>query len=275
MSDISQSRVWTLMSEDNILEEGKQYENDTLNQDFDETPLQIRNELSEDEDDDDTEAFLFKSSLKVGSSFLNIETFGSSNTEPNIEDESETFFHHPSPLCILSNTTSETIVGFYVYSNANGFLDCNYKLKNYMGFLTPGQSVKVRTKRKYNTPLSELTNISNNEEDMLMVKAMPISEDQINKDNIHEYSDLKTVFNKYNIDLMFTLSAITVKVRPCVLKKTQKKSISRQNKKKVMKKDKENNTNVTNTERGVNKYEFESSSTITISESNSAISFDQ
>lgn len=47
-----------------------------------------------------------------------------------------------------------------------------------------------------------------NTEDLLFVKALPVNEHQINMTNLHEF-DIDEVFHKFNIDLMFTLEALT------------------------------------------------------------------
>jgi len=48
-----------------------------------------------------------------------------------------------------------------------------------------------------------------NTEDLVFVKALPLNENQINSENLDEYSDLDEIFHSFNIDLMFTLEAMT------------------------------------------------------------------
>jgi hypothetical protein len=45
---------------------------------------------------------------------------------------------------------------------------------------------------------------------MVFVKAMPLDETQINKSTINNYQDYQTIFNKLNIELMFTLTNFSV-----------------------------------------------------------------
>ena len=45
-----------------------------------------------------------------------------------------------------------------------------------------------------------------------MIKGMPIDESQINTQNLGSFTNIPMIFNKYNVDLMFTLSSINVKI---------------------------------------------------------------
>ena len=48
-------------------------------------------------------------------------------------------------------------------------------------------------------------------EDLIFVKALPLNEKQVNIDNLHEFSDMEEIFNTFNVDLLFTLEAMTTK----------------------------------------------------------------
>ena len=134
-----------------FLEETKQYGQDSFSKEDHSKSLLIRNQVSfqlvnnkqDSDSDEEHEDFLFKSSLKAGSNFLEIQL-------PNSDDDSEILFTKPGELCILSNTTSDAIVAYYVFSNVNGYIENHYKLINNIGFLAPGDSISVEAKKRYN-----------------------------------------------------------------------------------------------------------------------------
>ncbi|CAI2375325.1 unnamed protein product [Moneuplotes crassus] len=159
---------------------------------------------SSDLDEESEEAFLFKSSLKVGSTFLEITT--------NCDDNSEVILNHTRALCHLKNITSDTVVAYYTSTKKRGFINSNCRLKNFAGLLLPGEEITIKVSKR---DFQNLDLIANDpEDDIMMVKAMPVDELQINSSNVCSHRrNLANIFNKYNIDLMFTLLNIEISIK--------------------------------------------------------------
>lgn len=48
-------------------------------------------------------------------------------------------------------------------------------------------------------------------EDLIFVKALPLNESQVNQENLDEFQNLEEIFHSFNVDLMFTLEAMTTR----------------------------------------------------------------
>ena len=96
---------------------------------------------------------MFKSSLKVGSTFLEIESkdvqddsdiiiMGRNDTlEDSYYSSSDSLDHNG--YFKLKNTTDSTIVAYYVYTNQNNLKTRKYRFKPQMGFLVPDEITKI------------------------------------------------------------------------------------------------------------------------------------
>ena len=157
---------------------------------------------------------MFKPSLRVGSTFLEIISRGADEdsdiiymetTESNLSGRNSNgqIDYHTGCLT-LNNITDSTVVAFHLSTNYARSKDKLYKITPKQGFLVPNGSVKIRVDY-YDYTLDDPSDI----QDIIFIKAMPLDENQINTGNIEEFSFSNCVFNPYNIDLMFTINMLT------------------------------------------------------------------
>lgn len=106
----------------------------------------------------------------------------------------------------LHNTTEETIVAFHIFSNFQQDGAQKYNISPHQGFLLPKQTLCITVSR--NVISQQELNILMKVEDLLFVKALPLHEKQVTRENLDEYRD-PGIFHSFNIDLMFTLEAMT------------------------------------------------------------------
>lgn len=97
-------------------------------------------------------------------------------------------------------------MAYYIFSNFQVDGQQKYNINPNQGFLLPQESILIRVSKHVSTE-DELRMLEN-VEDLLFVKALPLNESQVNETNLHSFN-LKEVFHQHNVNLMFTLEAIT------------------------------------------------------------------
>ena len=148
-------------------------------------------ENSSGEEDFAAHAHLFKSSLDVGSHFIDI-----------IPETELTFYNSQGTLftqMTIKNVTSKAHVAFFVFTSA----PYPIKIVPKSGFIPPmyQQVINIGWQDKPDT--DKLAHA------MFFVKALPLSHDM----DIEEMTkNLAEVFNTYNVNILFTVAALPAKV---------------------------------------------------------------
>jgi hypothetical protein len=97
-------------------------------------------------------------------------------------------------------------VAYYIFSNFQVDGQQKYNINPFQGFLLPQESIMITVSKHVNSEeeLKQLERV----EDLLFVKALPLNEKQVFESNIDSF-DLSEVFHQHNVNLMFTLEALT------------------------------------------------------------------
>jgi hypothetical protein len=106
----------------------------------------------------------------------------------------------------LKNITESSIVAYYIFSNLSDKGHDNYIISPKCGFLHAQEVILIEV-RKYVNDQNELDALLDIE-DLIFVKALPLNEERFNPGNIDSY-DIDETFHKFNIEIMFTLEAMT------------------------------------------------------------------
>lgn len=109
----------------------------------------------------------------------------------------------------IKNTTKETIVAYYLYSNFEVGGIQKYTLTPSKGFLHPGQTQLIKLSKMIET--KDDFEAAMNSHDLVFIKSLPLSEKQVNAENLHQFEeDLDKVFHQFNVDLLFTLEVLSI-----------------------------------------------------------------
>jgi hypothetical protein len=175
--------------------------------------------------------FLFKSSLKVGSYFIEVQSSNENREDDDvllmgIDDLEDSFYPEQaakdsSGYFEITNTTTATVVAYHIYTNFDNFRHRRYKFTPRNGFLLPGKTLRIAVEcHDYSFDAPEMIR------DLVFIKAIPVDEFQINETNLHDLKDFRKIFNQYNIDLMFTVSMLSAKFVQFEIKRSPLKEIT-------------------------------------------------
>ena len=163
-----------------------------------------------DEEQESINKIELKPSREVGSNFLQI-----TDIEGNVINDEELKFYinneetkeldalniNYQSVITLNNLSDTTVVAFYLSDKIKN-KNCQ-NIKPYRGLLSPKESKDI------NLNYLKGENISFPE--IISVKAWPIDENLINKNNVDSYIyKLSEVFTEENINLMFTIESLYV-----------------------------------------------------------------